>query len=172
MAQKINSQKGQSIIEALISLSVAVVIISAITLAVIASVNNSDFGKNQNLASEYARQGIEKMRQQSQSDWATFSGRADQTYCFAQSDTTLNGVAPCAQNIKNSSGANFFVRQVKILHVASNGPLTPTPPNCAGNMDITVTVSWADGKCNSSNAFCHKVALESCVSNLNSKTTP
>src|SRR5450759_4358473 len=99
------NNKGQGLVEALIALGAAVVIISAITVAVITSVHNSDFAKYQNLATNYAQQGLAIVKQQSQLDWnntATYSG----TFCLNQGATThppfsspLN--PPCGINAGN-----------------------------------------------------------------------
>lgn len=155
------SQKGQSIIEALIALGVAVLIVSSITVAVITSVNNSDYSKNQNLATQYAQQGMEILRQQAQSNWSNFSNYQG-TSCLNEGSSTLTapGSTGCGQNI-----SNFFVRQVNI--VQNSGSCSSIAAK------VTVSVSWTDGKCTSSgNAYCHQVSLDSCMASLNSAPTP
>jgi len=57
------NQKGQGLVEALIALGAAVIIIAAITIAVITAVSNSDFSTEQNLATGFAQQGMEIVRQ-------------------------------------------------------------------------------------------------------------
>lgn len=153
------NSKGQSLIEALIALSAAVAVISAIAIAVIASINNADFSKNQNLAAQYAQQGMEILKQQSGSDWTTFSGYSG-TYCLAENSTTLTpqGVA-CTLNISTT-----FVRQVSISQANSN---------CSGGAQVVVSVAWADGKCTSNlNPYCHNVTLNSCLANVDAKSAP
>lgn len=154
------NQKGQSLVEALVALAAAAVIVSAIAVAVITSVNNSDFSRNQNLATQYAQEGIEVLRNLSQTDWVNFSTFAG-TYCLAQDSTTLTtpSGSGCTQNV-----SSYYIRQVTI---------TPVSGNCSGNTKILVSVSWSDGKCtSSSNPFCHKVVLDSCLANINSTTLP
>jgi Tfp pilus assembly protein PilV len=153
-------QKGQSLVEALVALAAAVVIVSAIAVAVITSVNNSDFSKNQNLATQYAQEGIEILRNLSQSDWAIFSTYSG-TYCLNQNSATLTtpSGATCTQNINS-----FFVRQAVINQGSSS---------CSSNTKVSVSVAWADGKCTSaSNPYCHAVLLDSCLANINSTTLP
>ena len=94
------NEKGQSLVEALIALGVAVIVVSAMAVAAITSVNNADFSKYQNLATNYAQQGLEVMRQQAQSNWAFFasqvplysSGSSGETYCLNQ--TTPLALSP------------------------------------------------------------------------------
>lgn len=154
------NEKGQSLVEALVALAAAAVIVSAIAIAVITSVNNSDFSRNQNTATQYAQEGIEILRNLSQTNWANFSTFSG-TYCLAQDSTTLTipSGASCTQNV-----ATNYVRQVVI---------TQGSGSCSGNTKVAVTVSWSDGKCtSSSNPFCHTVVLDSCLANINSTTLP
>ena len=87
-------QTGQSLIEALVALGVATLIISAIAIAVIASVSNSDSTKYQNLATTYAQQGLEIISGQSKSDWTAFHALGGTvliplTYCFDQGKLSI-----------------------------------------------------------------------------------
>ena len=179
------NQKGQSLVEALIALGAAAIIVSAITVASITAVNNADFSKYQNLATQYAQQGMEILRQQAQTDWNnTFYKKAGDSssnnsyWCLDQSNSFSQAVNfVCNQNINNEKGKPFFVREVILLRV----PYTPpTPPNdniaCNGNVKATVEVSWTDGKCppvvTDNNHYCHNVTLDSCFANINGVPVP
>jgi hypothetical protein len=183
------NQKGQGLVEALIALGAAVVIISAITVAVITSVHNSDFAKYQNLATNYAQQGLAIVKQQSQLDWfhtATYSG----TLCLFQGATTLppfpsTNNPPCG----DINVGNMFTRQVDIQNKIAPGPACngSNPSSCCNNFispccivgtavdctnnpelcssQVSVTVKWTDGKC-SANSFCHSVKLDSCLQDI------
>ena len=149
------NQKGQGLIEALIALGAAVIIIAAITIAVVTAVSNSDFSKYQNLATGYASQGMEVVRQKSQLDWtdtATYSG----TWCLPQGTTDFYpalGAYTCPVNVNNQ-----FVRQLEFSH---------NYPSCNGaNTLVEVTVKWTDGKCSGALDFCHKVVLDSCLADI------
>lgn len=169
------NQKGQSLVEALIALGVATIVVSAMAVAAITAVNNSDFSKYQNLATHYAQQGIEILKQQSQTYWTTFSAQAGQApgnlYCLAQNDTALGSVQTSCpqQNIKDQNGKLFFVRDVTLTQLSYIPNLTPGPayPACNGIVQATVRVSWTDGKCSSATDYCHKVSLKSCFANIN-----
>lgn len=154
------NQLGQSLIEALVALGTAVIVVSAVAIAVISAVNNSDFSKNQNLATQFAQQGMEVLKQQSQNSWQTFSAFQG-GYCLRENSTTLTSSGTgCGQNIKS-----FFVRSVTI---------NQNHPSCSRiAARVVVSVAWKDGKCTSpTNEYCHAVALESCLANINSSLAP
>ena len=151
--------KGQTLIEALIALGAAVVIISAIAVVVITSVSNSDFSKYQNLATQYAQQGIDIMRSQSESDWTSFTVKAG-TFCLSKGTANLG--APVT-NCNTPNVDNFFVREVIITQASAS---------CQGSAKVAVDVSWSSGKCSASNLYCHSVLLDTCLANINSVSAP
>lgn len=161
-------EKGQTLIEALVALGAAVLVLSAITVAVISALNNTQYTKNQNLATQYAQQGIEIMRQINQSSWETFSSYNARRYCLAQGDTFPcplgSATGSCSQSSQTSCGQNYgiFVREVDIAQGSE--------ASCSDeSIGVTVIVSWSDGKCTDpGNVYCHNVKLNSCLSNLNS----
>lgn len=153
-------EKGQTLVEALIALGVAITIVSAIVVSVITSLNNAQFGKNQNLANHYAQEGMEIVRQIRNSNWETFSSLASTYYCLASGSSVLSqkGVNGCGQNV------GIFVREVDVEH---------SSPSCNSASKVSVTVSWSDSQCtDSSNSFCHNVSLVSCFANNNLVPTP
>ncbi len=155
------SQKGQSLVEALVALGAAVIIVSAMAIVIVTAVNNSDFSKYQNQATQYAQQGIELLKEKSQSNWSTFSAYQG-GYCLSENSTTLTPSSGC-NSIPNIS--NFFIRSVTI------NQNHPTCNRIAAR--VVVNVSWKDGKCtSSSNPYCHIVSLESCLANINSTFAP
>lgn len=154
------SEKGQTLIEALIAMGAAAMIIFAIAVVVITSVSNSDFSKNQNLATHYAQQGIDILRNQSESDWTSFLTNAG-TFCLAEGVTDLG---PPVTNCNTPNIDNFFVREVTITQASAS---------CSNNAKVAVDVSWSDGKCTSaSNLYCHSVLLDTCLANINSVSAP
>ncbi len=178
------NQKGQSLIEALVALGAAVIIISAITVAVITALSNSDFAKYQNQAAGYAQQGMQIVQQKSQLDWvdtATYSG----TWCLPQGATdfasTLTDI-PCSN--RNVNVADKFFRQVSLTKISPSTSCGINSPCCVSgasvdctahpelcSSQVQVTVEWTDGKCssdpNSGNYYCHQVSLDSCLTDIN-----
>ncbi len=158
--KKNSSQIGQTLIEVLIALGTATVIIAAIVIIVMSSLTNVQFSKNQNVATQYAQEGIEIIRKLAQSNWADFSTYDNTYYCLDKNrDLTQKGIS-CGTNIDN-----LFVREIDIsqksMDCSSTGAL------------ITALVSWSDTKCTSvSNPFCHQIKIVSCVNNNSSVTAP
>jgi type II secretory pathway component PulK len=155
------NERGQGLVEALIALGAAVVIISAITIAVVTSVHNSDFSSYQSLASNYAQQGMEIVQQQSQLDWndtATYSGTG--IWCLPERTTDFySHITDSNCSLNNVNIQNKFLRLVEFKTVSS----------CGTNIQAEVTVKWADSNCsiNSGNAYCHQVVLDSCIADIN-----
>ncbi|SRR5260221_644933 len=153
-------KNGQTLIEVLVGLASAVVILSAITLATVTALNNTEFSQNQNLATSYVQQGMEIVRNMRDTNFSTFNALSDH-YCLASSCTALTaGVGPCGSSLTQAAcGQNVsnFVREVEIEKASST---------CQGvNTKVTVTVSWFDTKCRSSTApFCHSVSSSTCFS--------
>lgn len=153
-------EKGQTLVEALIALGVAIVIISAIVVSVISSLSNAQFTKNQNQANHFAQEGMEIVRGIRNSSWTTFSALSSTYYCLSANSTTLvvRGADGCGQNV------GIFVREVLVEHSSAS---------CVGTSRITVNVSWSDSKCtDTSNTFCHKVDFISCLGNNGAVPTP
>lgn len=178
------NNKGQGLIEALIALGAAVVIISAITVAVVTAVHNSDFAKYQNLATGFAQQGIETVKQQSQLDWVGASSYQG-PYCLFQGTTSFLPLVgnTCA---KPMSAGSMFIREVDFTKIppqpscdnrkspccsVSSNPEIGGADFCTNNLSlcssqVTVTVKWTDGKCSSASDFCHSVKLDSCIQDI------
>lgn len=162
------SEKGQTLIEVLVGLASSVIVIGAITIATLSALNNAQFSENQNLATQYAQQAMESIRNMRDTNYQNFSVLSG-SYCMGKSCTSINSsnlntnpnstycwTAPasgCGQNV------GIFVRQTSFEQNSSY---------CDGNTKVTVTASWNDAKCTtSSDTFCHKVNLTSCLSNVN-----
>ncbi len=165
--KKAEKQNGQTLIEALVALGAAVLVLSAITVAVVSALNNVQYTKNQNLATQYSQQGIEIMRQISESSWTSFSAYNAGRYCLAQGDTSPcplgSSIGSCSLSSAISCGQNYgiFVREVDIAQGSQ--------ASCSdGSIGVTVIVSWSDSKCDLSSPYCHDVRLNSCLSNHNS----
>lgn len=145
--------KGQTLIEILIALGIGGVIISAITVVITSGLNNAQFGKNQNLATNFAQEGMEvvrKIRNNNYNGFRAYSG----TYCLGKNQTALGSP------VTSCSGENVdaFIRSVQVQQNAG----------CSANgARVTVTVSWSDGKCPANNTYCHKSQLVSCLSAVN-----
>lgn len=143
MILKRSKNRGQLLIEVLAALGVGIVVISAVTIAVINALSNTLFSKNQNLATLYAQQGIETVRKIHDSDQSGFNSLIASenvaNLCLGKNDTTPSArlVSGCGQNVDS------FVREVKI---------DDTSCKC-GSIEgknirrVSVAVKWSDSKC-------------------------
>ena len=134
--------RGQTLLEVLVALSVGILVLTAMTGAVLSSLANAQFSKNQNLATLYAQQGMENMRDLRNKNWTSFSGY-DGFYCLAK-DGSLTAGSSCSGNIDG-----FFARQIMFENLAVD------------KRRITVTVSFTDSKVN------HQSQLISVFTNWN-----
>lgn len=161
----LRTQRGQSLIEVLIALSASVAVVSAIAVTVITSLSNAEFTKNQNLATQYSREGLEIIRQMAKNNWTSFyNNYTSINYCLDKSNnlgpmTGLN----CEINISDSNGHPIFDREINI---DQNSAL------CPSNVAVTSSVLWSDNKCQTGSTLCHQVTLHTCLSNINSVQAP
>ncbi|MEK7572977.1 MAG: hypothetical protein AAB531_00985 [Patescibacteria group bacterium] len=158
------NQKGQTIVEVAVALSVAVVIVSAIVVSIINALNNEKFGVSQNQATQLAQGGVDLFRDLSQSDWVTFT---------SYGSASLNGLTSCLPEVNPippgarhaigcspNAGNNTYVREI---NVELNVCVTPTP-GVINSARVKSTVRWADTKCtDSANPYCHKTEVVSCM---------
>lgn len=165
-------QTGQTLIEVVVALSAAVVVVSAITVAVISSLNNAEFSKNQNIATQYAQQATEILRSQRNSDFGTFK-QLQGNYCLAKACTALSNNltdTDCGPKQGQTCGQNIDIYSREIIVEQPNQGAVGC--NKYGYL-ITINVSWADNKCTSSqNPFCHTVSLVSCLSDAGVISSP
>lgn len=186
--RKFTISKGQTLIEALVALAVAVVVISAINSTVTTALSNVHYSKDQNLATHYAEQGMEYMRKLRNQDWnqymsnTTFnflSDGAGGTNDWAVSCFVPSSSGPSLAPLSSANGtcgtfdsSNSFIRTVR-------GEKESTDCGGGSGVDIRkiiVTVAWSDSKCSSgavggdnfgiSPLFCHNVQLTSCFSDI------
>ncbi len=163
-------QKGQTLIEVLVALGIAVVVLTAMGTAVISALNNAQFSKSQNLATHYAVEGMEVMRRIRDSDWTTFTGFSGD-YCLpANSSTiTLRSGSPRPQCLPPNIPPSF-VREVLIQQAFPQCVTNSLPPRPGAR--VVVSVFWTDGSCAAASPYCHVARNESCFSNATVVPSP
>jgi Tfp pilus assembly protein PilV len=152
--RKLKNQQGQSLIEVVIALSIAIVVAVAFTNVTITSVRNAQFAKNQNLATKYAQQTIEYIRAIRDQDrivgypnsgdtwsalWNTTIGTTGQCFNLQKATIQLARATSCASDdtIADKDGTNtIFLREIKI---SDDGTIRE-------KKNIDVTVYWTDSK--------------------------
>lgn len=157
--------KGQTLIEALAALAVAVTVVSAITIAALQALNNAQYSKNQNLATAYAQEGMEIVRQIRNKSWTQFKAKTRGAYCLPKGATDVTDGTPGPNPVCSVNIDDLFIRQVIIEH---NNAL-----DCASTSKVSVSVFWSDNKCTGgSNLYCHQTQLVSCFSDFGVVPTP
>lgn len=179
-------QRGQTLLEILLAFSASILVLSAVILGIVTSLNNTQYTKNQGLANSYAQEGMAVVRQIRDSGWNNFKNLDDfydtnTTYCLGTSPMGLEKLALPAKNCREQSPVpadGIFSREVKFDHDKSrNGCCSDSSSNCStgtAGSKATVKVSWADSKCPSGtgNPLCHSVELITCFSSIDLKLTP
>lgn len=67
-------KNGQSLLEAIVALAVAMLVILALVWVTTVSIRNADFAKKQSQAASYAQEGMEKVRAyRDQNNWIVFT---------------------------------------------------------------------------------------------------
>lgn len=130
-------ESGQSLFELTVALGISALIIVALVSLVNNSIQNSNFSKNKTLAATYAQEATEWLREERDSDPATFfdvNVQVSETTPRCFNDLTWSRIDACGEGefIANTP----FVRQITF----SQDPTTLKTVIVAD-----VTVSWKDG---------------------------
>lgn len=120
--------KGQSLYEVVIALGIiSLILVTSISLST-SSVRNTSFARNDSLATKYAQEGTEYLRQQRDSSWDSFAGQA-------------NGVKKSLGNLSwpptgscNIPQATHFCRSITLTRAGTD------------TINALIEVSWDDGQ--------------------------
>jgi type II secretory pathway pseudopilin PulG len=159
------NNNGQSLVEVVVSLALAILVLGGLINAVVASLRNSSYAKNQAQATKLAQQRMEWMRiNRDTYGWSTFPKlEGTQTYvsggCYSISNS------PPVLNKFNDFGCSGtdpvlistpgFAEKISILDIdCGSGDIC--------RKQVTISVFWTDGSCQTS--YCHKSELISFLS--------
>ena len=152
------NERGTTLVETIVALSIAVIIIGGITSLVITSLNNATYTKIQDQAESLAQEGIETVRQKANSNYSFFVSTYNKTnYCMGPDILLIEKAFDC----NNYKVKTIYTREVILAQGADCGE---------DNTKASVRVFWTDSKCRVSN--CHKVALDSCLVDNSTITSP
>jgi prepilin-type N-terminal cleavage/methylation domain-containing protein len=147
--------KGQTLIEVLVAMSIAAIVISAVTTTVLQSLGSTQAARNESQAEQFAQEGMEIARQYAKTT-------ANGSYCLDQGATALTTGTCASPNlnpnyVSQPSGVKTMIRTVVLANTC------PVPPGgTAALTRVTVSVNWADGHCLNT-AYCHKAVEETCL---------
>ncbi len=149
-------ERGQSIIEVLVALSVAVILISTAVAVVLTALKSSQNSKIRNQAYRYAQEGLETVRRMRDSNFSEFNAREGE-YCLDKDSHELT--SPCTQSVAN---VDMFLRKISITQTSDCG---------VGVASVSATVAWNDTDC-TSGGFCHTVNAVTCLIQISPIPTP
>jgi hypothetical protein len=176
MRKQIRRQKGSLMIEAIVSLAAVIITVAAISVIVTLGVSNTGFIKDQNKASKYAQEGMEYLRSLEQNNYSSFiatylpsglGSGGQNSYCLGNDINDVAGFIPSSAPPCNRDDdmldSGKFKREVNVIDQSSS-----STAECAGGVEVVVTVRWLSGRCDVSKAesFCHNSTLTSCFTNI------
>lgn len=136
-------RSGQTMLELVMALTVALVIITAIVSVVTVSLRNSIFAKQQAEVTRFAQEGMEWVRTEKEKDWGTFyskSGVATQRFCInALTWPNPDIRVPCSGS--SYIGSTIYYRDLELIQREKLG--------LAGDnetVEATIIVSWNDSR--------------------------
>lgn len=122
---------GQSLFEVVFALAITALILTGVVSLSAMTIRNSDYSKNNALATKYAQEAVEWLRGQRDTDWTTFythSGTTPVVTCLGTSPITSWG-GSC------TISGTVFSRSVTLTTDSANLDI----------IEAMITVSWTDG---------------------------
>lgn len=160
------SQKGQTLIEALLALTIVIVIITAVVISVIYSVSNSVKNKSETVALDFAQESMNILKDAKSADYSTFTT----TYpsvgwkCFPQ-DADAPDTTDCTDNNIVDEDNNFKALRKVYIDPTGKGTDGVTQKCNANVYFVASVVYWTDGSCKAVSPNCHKIEIDSCFTN-------
>lgn len=157
------SERGAILIEAILGLTIATIIITALVTVLVSSLSNATFSRNQTIATGYAQEYMELTRSLKDDNFDTLQALADSgspsdQFCFRPSGLSEGCVDSIDGEDRDIIDFDRYLRiYVETTPVASR--------KCPNSIYVESVVAWEDSKC-SGGAKCHDVTLKSCFSNL------
>lgn len=112
MILKIAHQKGQTLVEAIIAISVVVLLVTGLIAGTSASLKTSQSGRSRDQAVKLAEEGLEHARSLRDSSWNTLTAYSG-TYCFdptSQTPLVSSSNGTCAT--KKTTSDTVFTRLI------------------------------------------------------------
>lgn len=121
MRNSLSAGKGQTLVEMIVALAVAILIITSLVAGTVTAVRNAGFAKNQSLATKYAVEGMEEARiYRDQNGWDKF---------WTDKVSSTEGPAVVG---------SIFLKTIEYKDVSE-------PVGAENRAQVTVIVSWTEG---------------------------
>lgn len=152
----LHRQKGQSLLEIAVSLGLVALIITILTITTLNGLRNSQFAKNQVLASSYAQQGIELIKVMRQRDCQITVTSTTDIYKWYTTTGTQKLIWTTTDEPFRLNNGNFFIANTGSTCSLAQGNLGESLENNVFNrrtrierlsdgvLRVTVIVSWND----------------------------
>ena len=124
------SQKGQTLVEAVVVVGVVVLLVTGLIAGTTASLRSAQSGRTRTQAVSYAQEGIEIVRGIRDQSWDTFQGYGG-SYCLDSAHALTPNSGTCSVNITTPEGS--FTRSVSFDWQSPK-------------MVVTTTVSYTEGE--------------------------
>ena len=153
-------QGGQLLLEAVVAMAIVGIIITGIVVALNYSVNNSIISKDQNIATNYAQEGLDIVRNMKDSDFASFAA-LNGAYCLASGTVPVSGTCNPIGGVGGKFTRQIYVYQDGIDGRTGTRRCTDDP--IAAAVFVASVVTWSDNRCtNQASPNCHTAELNSC----------
>jgi Tfp pilus assembly protein PilV len=144
-------EQGQSLVEVIVALSIAIVVVVAFSNVTLSAIRDSQFAKNQNSATRIAQKTLELVRAVRDQDndvdnstpwndlWGNSILAGGKCYSLNESTVTLSPVASCADTADVDLDG-VFKRKIMLTSSGScSGGVCPA-------ISVYVKVTWTDGR--------------------------
>lgn len=161
-----HSEKGQSLIEVLVAVTVGVLVVTALTFATIFSLRNAQFAKNSAQATKLAQEGIERVRigrDRNQcitlTDVDSWNGNSSDPACSGSDSfwsypiNTNCGPNSCYFNVNSSGALNYLTSSATFPPVGTESippmfnraiMILDDSATYTSQKTVTVIVRWSD----------------------------
>ena len=133
---KNRSESGQSLLEVVVGIAIATIVLAALLSAITFSLANAQFARNKALATKYAQESIEWLRDKRAGNWYSLSSKgppSGPTYCVNTYPANLGALnaGVCAGTINDDF--DIFRRTIKLTG------------NNVDRVEVESVVSWDQG---------------------------
>lgn len=135
---------GQSLFEVVLAIAVIGLIVVGVVILSTNAIRNTTFARNKTLASRYAQEALEWVRNERNTDPVNFRSKIDAftTFCLDEDPITWTNVGVCSGSEYISGSNSIFKRQVVFSQTSQNN----TKGESVVIINVAVTVTWVDSQ--------------------------
>lgn len=138
-----HSQKGITLLETLIFITILSTIIIAIVYSTTLSLKRAQFNQRKIFATRYAQEVDEWMRGEKESNWTAFLALSDTTYCMNSSISSCSLTDTCWDESTACGSSSYTLAETSNLNNGYKRNVTLT--TVGSRVDVHVVVEWKDG---------------------------